>query len=246
MRRDLIDLFEGRLAALIIPNYTTEQTCKELITRLQKEGMAQYSHVTAAVAKFGLVQAEHNRPELKDSYFKKVLAAKKASQSLFEGVCDDPLKLIMADFSREMMASSSIAVEPELGDYFAGTFRLIKGAGLIHYDFANSEVHGWEISKVRAQLSWNLYLSRPESGGELMVYSNQWDSTSEVHKKPSCYSYDEGAVDGASRFSYSPNAGDLVIFNSRNFHEIKAPIGPRFSLSSFIGLLNDSRIIFWS
>jgi hypothetical protein len=245
-RQDLLDLFEGRLAALIIPRRISEQTCNILISRLQKEGMSKYSHVNAAVDKFGLVQAEHNRPELKDAYFEKVLAANRASRALYKGVCEDPLKLIMNDFRREMRAHITIAKEQDFGNYFAGTFRLIKGAGLIHYDFANSEVNGWEISKVVAQLSWNLYLSRPVSGGELIVYSNQWNPQSEIHKKPLCYSYFKSAVDDAAQFSYSPNVGDLVIFNSRNFHEIKPPVGLRYSLSSFIGLLRDSQIIFWS
>jgi Rps23 Pro-64 3,4-dihydroxylase Tpa1-like proline 4-hydroxylase len=59
------------------------------------------------------------------------------------------------------------------------------------------------------------------------------------------YGFSTELVRGRRNFSIQPTMGDLVIFNTRNFHEVKDSVGQRFSISSFFGL-NKDEIIFWS
>jgi hypothetical protein len=209
--------------------------------------MRGYEHVVAPVAKLGLVQMEAYLKGDKARYFGGVIAANAATSCVFEGVCGNPLYSLIRIFSELTGRPAAIADEGNaFGPYFAGTFRRITGPGHIHFDFGAAETRDWLISNVTAQLSWNLYLSSHEVGGELIVYETQWHPDLAHHQVLGEYFFEPAAVAGGRQLVYSPCRGDVVVFNSRNFHEIKAPEAPRYTQSSFIGALPDGTLAFWS
>lgn len=94
--------------------------------------------------------------------------------------------------------------------HFAGTFHHFKGAGLIHFDYAPVETKNLIISQISNQLSWNLYLSEPTEGGELIIYEQQWHKGSEKYKSEG-YWYNSAAVAEGKHITYFPKRGDLVL-----------------------------------
>ncbi len=141
--------------------------------------------------------------------------------------------------------SVSIGKDEIYGSYFAGSFRNVMTLGHIHFDFAPFEAVGWNIDAVESQLSWNLYLNQP-MGGELRVYNRAYQPADEALRVPKQYYYENAVVAGVEQFTYHPKIGDVVIFNSRNFHEVTQVTGDRYSLSSFIGRTTSGELHLWS
>lgn len=246
-RKSVNALLENRVPAIILSGFLFKADCDQLVHGLNHAGMSRYTHVTSKVLKFGPVQAECNSAGKKEHYFELVRYYTPKVDHLFKEIENPPLEFLMKKFSELFQAEANLAHEPVFGDYFAGTFRNIQGPGFIHFDFAAEEAPGWAISEIDAQLSWNLYLNDDFEDGELTVHETQWSTESETYKIPNCYSYSSGALLKRSKnIVYKPKQGDLVLFNSRNFHEIAAPSAPRLTQSSFIGLRKNGSFWFWS
>ena len=63
------------------------------------------------------------------------------------------------------------------------------------------------------------------------------------------YGLSENHILGSQKFDYKPITGDVVIFNSRNPHEVSAGnIGDRdrLQIGSFIGRLPNNDMVLWS
>jgi len=118
---------------------------------------------------------------------------------------------------------------------------IIDDDSMIHHAWAK----GWKIEEVEKQLSWNLYLNQPV-GGDLKVYSRFYELKDEAKRVKGEYYYDYSLVKDAQVFSYTPRVGEIVVFNSRNFHEVLPVSGDRFSLSSFIGKFPNGDLGLWS
>ena len=64
------------------------------------------------------------------------------------------------------------------------------------------------------------------------------------------YNLPREVVAGAPTFTYAPTAGDVVLFNSRNPHEVAG--GPlaqgrdRIGIGSFLGRMPDRSLAMWS
>lgn len=132
-----------------------------------------------------------------------------------------------------------------LGKYFAGLIRHINVA-LLHLDFAQLDAPDWKIGCCMEQLSWNLYIRVPKSGGECIVHNRQWCTNDEKYKLPNSYGYDPSLVENSQTKYIAPVLGDLVLFNSRNFHQVLPGQGERITMSSFIGRVPTGDLVFWS
>ncbi|MEK8173410.1 2OG-Fe(II) oxygenase [Streptomyces sp. M19] len=122
------------------------------------------------------------------------------------------------------------------------------GETLLHCDWAGHDAPGWAIGEIDAQITWNIHCSVPESGGTTVVFDRPWRASAERHLVEGSYGYAPQAVAGADAVRLEPRAGDLVLFNSRNFHKVEPCVGggDRISVSSFVGRLPGSGLIAWS
>ena len=66
--------------------------------------------------------------------------------------------------------------------------------------------------------------------------------------RPGSYGYAAELVAGADACTIAPADGDLVLFNSRNFHRVTGGgvEAERVSVSSFVGLKEDGALALWS
>jgi hypothetical protein len=97
-----------------------------------------------------------------------------------------------------------------------------------------------EIQELDAQLAANIYLRVPEVGGELEV----WDvpPMTPLAKEPSKW-----RASLPDPVAVKPAAGDLILFNCRRPHAIRAFAGPdRVTVQMFIGYKRSEPLMLWN
>ena len=88
------------------------------------------------------------------------------------------------------------------------------------------------------------------SGGETRVYNAPWTPDVAPGEIPKSYGLTHDSLQGAETYTYVPKAGDVVIFNNRNPHEIAGGVaGPgrnRISIGAFFGRMPGGELVMWS
>jgi hypothetical protein len=245
-RESFSDLLDARIPAIVLPRFIDGSECLRLISNLQASGMSNYSHVNHPVERLGMALMEYHLKGSPAEYFARVSSARETYLQAVAGISEDPISRLARGIGESSGRPVEIAREVATGrPYHAGTFRNVKSRGNLHFDFAPLESPGWEIGKALHQLTWNLYLNRPV-GGTLRVYAREYQPSDERLRVPGQYFYNHQVVSKAGFFEYSPVPGEVVLFNSRNFHEIDPVEGNRYTLSSFISEMPDGRLLLWS
>jgi hypothetical protein len=91
----------------------------------------------------------------------------------------------------------------------------------------------------------------PKEGGELTVYNRPWQPEDELHNndigQKGAFGFTEGFIGDTPNATISPKEGDLVVFKTRNFHQVAAIKSdkPRLALTTFISL-KDNSLHLWS
>jgi 2OG-Fe(II) oxygenase superfamily len=237
----LDDLLSNRIAAIRVTDFASSDECRAFCEAAEEHGYDYYKDVIPPIGKIGITQFEAGASG-GAAYFAKAGHAIRSLETI-SASSFDPVGRVAATLSK--FASAGVAVEPGSGCYFAGLVRQIRTA-LLHIDWGPLDGPVWEIGRINAQLAWNIYLKVPGSGGECIVYDRPWDPDSENLKVPGSYAYSESLVEKANRVRLVPRVGDLVIFNSRNFHEVKLTEGERITVSSFIGRKANGELCLWS
>ncbi len=160
----------------------------------------------------------------------------------------NPLDRLIQVLAEASSVEVGVAEEPGFGKLFAGIIRKAsKGIGR-HSDYAPFNAPDYSIGQIDAQLGWNLFFDVPGSGGETIIYNRPW--TVEVkpgEEPPMSFGLTDEVVAGADTARYAAAAGDVVIFNSRNPHEVTpGEGGDRLQIGSFIGRRPDGSLVLWS
>jgi len=134
-------------------------------------------------------------------------------------------------------------------------------AGLIRAQDDGAEIKhhvdhcGWDMTEsleaqqVEAQVSVVILLSKSESGGDTTVYPARLGKHHyDARRLPEPFSY---AVDESTlpslHVTLRPEVGDLMMFDARHLHSVsKVGGGSRLSLSFFIGVCRDGRLVIFS
>jgi hypothetical protein len=237
-------LFRNEIPAIRIAQFATEQECQKLAEASEFVGFDFYENVEPPIGRIGITQFEFGNSR-KLGYFDAVHQAT-SRRNRIVSLAFDPLERLATLLKKHTANEVKIAQENhQLGQYFAGLIRHINVA-LLHVDFAKLDAPDWEIGRCVAQLAWNLYLKVPENGGECVVHNRQWCANDEKFKVPDSYSYEMSLVKESEAKYITPILGDLVLFNSRNFHQVLPGQGERVTMSSFIGKMPEGDLVFWS
>lgn len=237
-------LLRNEIPSIRISKFASEEECNKLALAIEKIGFDFYKNVLPPIGRIGITQFEHRNRD-KSEYFEAVKKAKETYEQV-TSLSFDPLKRLMTILRQNASSKVQIAYENEAyGYYFAGLIRHINIA-LLHLDFAQLDAPNWAIENIISQLVWNLYVKAPSQGGVCKVYNRQWQPEDEKYRTPGSYGYDYSLVATSEVKHNIPLTGDLVIFNSRNFHEVVPAIGERITISSFIGKMPEGDLVFWS
>ncbi|KAL4877900.1 hypothetical protein BJY04DRAFT_121749 [Aspergillus karnatakaensis] len=260
-------LVTNNLSNLGVKNFLSPEECARMVKIIRTHTIDSYgANVYPPIGKVGVTQFDNQND--KETYFASVPSALTLQNrfkteanidiiarvaSYLSSVTNTPVRL-----ARETIPSAD-GSGTEQKSYFAGLLRLINSSALIHADYGPFDAPGWEIGSITAQLSWNILLREVE-GGECVIYRRFWQGKSddERFRQPAPgYGYRRESVDGVECQVVKPERGELTLFNSRNFHEVRAvdvARGERYTVSSFIGVLPVKRedggdgveIILWS
>ncbi|MEH2050565.1 2OG-Fe(II)-dependent halogenase WelO5 family protein [Nostoc sp.] len=237
-------LLKNEIPSIRISQFASFEECHKLAMAIEKVGFDFYRNVEPPIGRIGITQFEYRNRD-KSGYFDMVKKAKITYKKV-TSLSFDPLKRLVTILHQNVSSQVQTAYENEAyGNYFAGLIRQINVA-LLHIDFAQLDAPDWEIGNVTSQLVWNLYVKAPSQGGICKVYNRQWQPEDEKYKIPGSYGYDFSLIANSQVKHNIPLTGDLVIFNSRNFHEVLPGIGERITISSFIGQMPRGDLVFWS
>lgn len=238
-------VLDNEIPVVRIKGFCTPEESRSFVAAIEKGRMQQYQ--LAPVGYIGTAQVEYRWGNQKADYFK---AAEQAWAD-WHAVVDlawNPLDRLIQVLAEASSVEVGVAEEPGFGKLFAGIIRKAsKGIGR-HSDYAPFNAPDYSIGQIDAQLGWNLFFDVPGSGGETIIYNRPW--TVEVkpgEEPPMSFGLTDEVVAGADTARYAAAAGDVVIFNSRNPHEVTpGEGGDRLQIGSFIGRRPDGSLVLWS
>lgn len=251
-KKSLFDLFDKRIPGIIIPRFVSEADCAKIVSILLREDIPNYTNTPDVdIGKFGLSHMECFEAGEQLRYFSEAGAAQEKLCLIFEMVGIDPLKKLQDLIKNTSNLPVSIPIEQSLNKstYYAGIFRVIRSGIPPHFDSASLEYPSEVgVSRVNAQLSWNLYLTEVPSGGELVLYEMDAGHLRQTGMLgPLDWLVPTEVLHKVSVIQYKPKVGDIVLFNSQCIHSVNKPDGcERITMSSFIGHSPESQIWFWS
>jgi hypothetical protein len=242
-------VLDNRLPAVRIRDFATPQEC-ERFARAAKEANMKYYSVARKIGYIGLAQYEYRWNTPKEHYFRDVLEARAGLQPVIDRAGWDPIARLVARLQEVSDRPVGIAREEGLGVYYAGIVRSASEGVDLHADYAPFNSPAYDIGRIDAQLGWNFFAEGLQSGGQTTVHNAPWTPSVAPGEIPKSYDLPREVVAGAPAFTYEPTPGDVVIFNSRNPHEIAGgtalPGRDRISIGSFIGRMPDGQLVLWS
>ena len=240
-------LLDNRIPAIRIKGFASPQEC-ESFTAAAKKGNMQYYNVSDRIGFIGLAQYQYRWNKTKEEF----LADVPKARSDVADVCAqsfDPLRRVMDRLSAVWPHKVDIAHE-DGRPYFAGIIRSTSDKIDLHVDWAPINSPDYAIGAIDGQIGWNFFAEELESGGHTNVYNNPWDPEMLDGEIPKSYGLDRSLTQDVPMFTYRASAGDVVIFNTRNPHEIvpgvAKPGGSRVSIGSFVGRMPDNSLVLWA
>ncbi|WP_168787956.1 hypothetical protein [Paraburkholderia aromaticivorans] len=247
-RESLLALLNNEIPAIRIKGFASKEECVAF-TQSAKKGNIKYYNTEKRIGYIGMAQYEYRWDRPKADYFE---AVKKANLDLAAVTASafNPVTRLMEALRTVYPSNVDFANEPELGHYFAGIIRMASDGIDLHADFAPFNTLDYEIRHIDAQLGWNFFCEEPAAGGRTTVHNAPWTPEMKSGEIPKSYGLPRDIVAGAPTFTYVPTAGDVVIFNTRNPHEVSAGVADpgvdRVSIGSFIGRMPDRSLVLWA
>lgn len=247
-RQSLDLLVANKIPAIIVKNFVAKDQCELVAGRLKSMAFGEYGHMADIPCHH--IGVCHNQwaNDAKSVYFEKAEAAKQVSNDVFAGIMDNPVARLMEILRDVSGQPVGLFEEDGHGPYFAGAFRSFRGHGRLHVDHAPTHITtDWSVKNILAQLSWNIYYSVLNSGGETKIYDTILTNENNALKVPNDYYFPYEVLESDRHLTVVPEVGDLLLFNTRNFHEVMGnEDGRRLSQTSFIGVKRDGSLHLWS
>lgn len=236
----LPELAKNEVAAIKIASFLCKQELEIIRANMESKSVVWYANKTNQQGRIGINATGFSHlPDGKKMYFDATPAAEHDRDEIFAGI-QSPIGKILNFFGCEF--GTKIATEPDLDNvrYFAGLIRAMGAQSTLHYDYAPQQLPGWSVAKSNEQFGLVLYLQMPESGGELNIYNHPWAQEDEQynndHLEKGTYGFTGGFLGDTPIASVLPAEGDLVVFKTRNFHQVGAIVSdtPRLGLTTFM------------
>ena len=248
-------LFDNEIPAIRIKGFATADECRRLaaaVTEAEQHPIVFASKAGEALSKpkigyIGIFQHFYRHKD-KSAYFADVARAQAQLRAIFVRAFD-PIARMQDLLGAHVRGSVALADEGEgYGRYYAGIIRTMTVGADLHCDYHPYYARPYRIGRIDAQIGWNIYASGRGGGGELVFYNNPWTPEIRGDEIPESFPLPRSSTEGAERFVIEITAGDVVLFNTRNPHEILPSKGdePRISLGTFLGRLPEGDLLMWS
>ncbi|MGH6953460.1 MAG: hypothetical protein ACREGL_04715 [Alphaproteobacteria bacterium] len=247
-------LFDNGIPAIRIPGFASGEECRAFsdavaaaaqrrVTFSAKDG---HALSRPDIGYLGIFQ-HYYRHKDKSAYFADVPAAISERDRIF-GSSFDPIARMIGHLRRAAPGRVELAAEDGLGPYYAGIIRTMTVGAPLHCDFHRFYARGYRIGAIDAQIGWNIYAAGSGDGGELVIHNRPWTPEVKGGEMPESFPLPRELVEGAERHEALIRTGDVIIFNTRNPHEIRPNNDDevRVSLGTFVGRLPGGDILLWS
>ena len=243
----LTALLANEIPAIRIQAFATEEECDGFADAMRR-GQMRYYKVDHPVGYIGMAQYEYRWGHNKKDYFDAVAKANADQKDVFQRSFDAMARLI--DTLQSIWPAQVMVAEDEYGPYFAGIIRFASEGIALHADYGPFNMPGYSVDKVDAQLGWNLFVEAPKAGGVTTIYNAPWTPEMADNEPPQSYGLSLDDHIEIETFNYSAAVDDLVLFNSRNPHEVSAGQGTseggRLQIGSFIDRMPDHSLVLFS
>jgi len=241
IQSNLQALLNNQVPAIRIPDFATPKECERLIESLNNIEFHSTDWNPETSLRFGPSYFEY-REKGKAAYFETAHQYTKLRQKIVSNSFDPMLRLAEL-IQGQANTPIEIACEPKFGNYFAGSSKQRVHAPL-HTD-SSEMMKGWVIGTVINQLTWNVYLNVPEENNSTVVYNKQWQ-VEDNQFMTGIDDYTDEVVAGVERLQLQPALGEVILFNSWNYHRVPQLGGTRITMGSFLGQTPEGKLIYWS
>ncbi|KAJ3001091.1 hypothetical protein HKX48_003060 [Thoreauomyces humboldtii] len=273
-RQAFLDMLDGRTPLIRSKSFASRDECAAFERELSPRLNPYRKNLGPALKKVGVAQFEYQAQGGREEAVDPTLyhEAARDAWSIHDELRSKCGTNLMERAMRSIAAlfpdwNVGAASEGHGREYYAGIYRVINESTPVHCDWSPYDSgKDWLIGRITKQVVFNLCLV-PVLGGKTVIHDLQWSPASLAYRDVDTYGYDPSLVAGRTNATAWPVAGDMVLFNTRNFHQVfpveedRHPITgvslgtkpPRITLSSFIGYLppspetgNRPSLIFWS
>jgi hypothetical protein len=245
-RGSLEALCRAEIPAIRVDTLLDGAECDAVMRALPGGGFERYARHRAfrRFERIGIAQGGYGASQ-RDAYLEAAVRARAERDELVRASGIDPLARAMERLRIDGGADVSVAREADGREYFAGIVRRINEGVELHADSCRRTDPRWQIHASVAQLSLNIYLTAFD-GGACIVHERLREEADDATVPRGSYVYARALVAGARAARLQPHRGELLLFNSRCFHEVEPATSDRVTLAAFVGQLRDGRFIVWA
>jgi hypothetical protein len=241
-------LARGDILAIQIEGFVPRDMASKIGDNILGHGFDRYLNAPS-IGRIGMAFYEaESKPPLMAAYF----------ESAFENMGElrrrcqpypSPIDLLRCSLDESWPAGAQL--ETLYGKkMYAGLSRVVTPGVtfLAHHDiFEKDAPDSFRAQSLGAQMAANVYLTMPESGGALQLWSNELSAREFDRMRGDSYGIDPTLL-GEPDLEVCPQPGDLIIFNSRLMHSVTPGTeGLRLSVSCFVGYRGPaSALTIWS
>ncbi|MFJ2914495.1 2OG-Fe(II) oxygenase [Streptomyces sp. NPDC087228] len=246
----LLDLSTREIAAIHVEDFYPKGMARRVVkSAMTHEALGTYRKELASSV--GRIHTPHVDtawdPELTDAYHRQAVHAVHDVRSMFHPYLSpiDHLRLLL----QELWPAGANLLRLNGRTCFVGALRVFTpGASqlLPHNDRLHQETDAPEARHLTEQITANVYLQVPETGGDLHLWLREPDQA-ETERILAVEGLDPGTIEPPA-LTIHPRAGDLIMFSSSMLHAVSpSPTEPRVGMAAFIGSRGANYpLVFWS
>ncbi|MBJ2217522.1 2OG-Fe(II) oxygenase [Pseudomonas sp. MF7453] len=255
--QSLSKLISGQVLAIRVPDFANEKTSARLIHSISETAkLEQYSHETYegghvvqhfyGVHRWGTPFNSTYGKATGSEAQRKYYADAAHMRSLIDRICapqQPPIQALMQQL-QAIWPQGAVAAAFQGQPMFCGIIRaMFPETAHLSETVPHVDCLPRSVAELEQQLSANIYLQTPPSGGELII----WDTPAFAYDEVKRF---EGAQLPEQRLQtplrIRPRKNELVIINTRRPHAICGfDSGTRISMQSFIGYIPGEPFYFW-
>jgi len=241
-------LLAGEYSSVVIDDFLTPAECAAVVRAIERRGLWKTLHGRNVESTHSGISATDYKDLSEPAYLKDVPLATEERKALLAEL-PDPQDLAFETLASVWPHGATLAAAAAEGQYFSGAIRRL-AKSTTHNDWTPRDLPDWTIGRIARSLSWHLYLSAPEAGGEFHVWQRPWQPGDERYQlSDPALGYEESFLSSFPVAIEGCRTGRFVVFDTRNYHAFRSPTGdsPCYVISSFLAVVDDGRpMIFWS